>query len=222
MGVDCKINLPLHVRGEHVLSVIGKLVDMEYKRKAFTSHDVKHFDPNEIASTRNPCMISFPDSLSLESDKRTYYMAHLQFEDKAGSHYQWYFFNETEYEDRKSLNPSSYALSALIGKKLIDFFGGSVIYSDYTDDISHSCDNPIFPQKKPEESSNDRYYQFINLLEKVEPIKSYELKEIGEIVSFSERDQKLYDYLVKYEAFKELDQKIIEKDNNTISRKNKI
>ena len=88
------------------------------------------------------------------------------FQDPLGQCWDW-FAHLTDEEDHPGiiLRPGSHVMAVAVGKKLIEMFGGSMIYND-SNDIKMTILNKdaLFPKKLKKQSSNDRWYQFYQAL----------------------------------------------------------
>ena len=219
MSVDCKINLPLYARSDNIIKVIAKLVGSDFE---FSSYDQKPFSPEEPSSKENSWHIKLLSDNKLESTQPT--SLYLMFTTLSNTSYRWFCALEDEDETYKQILPSSYGLSTLIGKKLVDFFGGRVLYQDYYDwdDKKHTYfnENPKFPKITPEQTSDDRYYQFQNALLAEPRITSLELIEMGQKYGLNTEDKKLLEVLKTTELYEHIDKKTV--TQNSTKKKIKV
>jgi hypothetical protein len=243
MGINANIYLPAHVKTEHVFQVIQKTVGAEFLKSTF--NDQKHtyvngrmktvevpvpFDPDTPASESNPWRMELADNAkgAIELTDVSYFR--FTFYDMADNHYMSLYHLETEETERalepgcKSLNPPPTTAWCVIGKRLVDFFGGKMMYSDTMDeddpDNWYHNDSPIFPVKSPEQSSNDRWYQYHNALNETPMISVKEMKEMEDYAGYAnnERDIKLLEVLTKFERFQALDSKLEDKPTSSVKK----
>lgn len=232
MSNDCRIELPLHVRSKQVLEVIGKLLGMPFEVKtdkkpprgwmSSNSSENCSFDSTLPCSPENDWYLFFNDSLKQESYINIINIISMKFEDLAGSGYDWNFHVETVDENCKLLTPNSYLVAGAVGKKLVDFFGGTVIYSE-DKELEYKNNTPLFPPKLSTQTSNDRYYQFYNSLYSIKMITANDLLEAeNKVYIRTERDNKLIEYLKVYETYKKIDDSVSDEKEQKAGRKNKI
>lgn len=180
MGVNTKIYLPLHVRGDHVLQVIGKLAGEPWE--VVVSNQKGGINPEIPTSEENSWRIHFPghhDTLKIRSSNMFAEMGRMLFTDASGKAHAWNWHTETEEENWKLLSPGSHALAISVGKRLIEFFGGEICYADTTDKIDYRVPNEKarFPRKTLDQTPNDRWYQFQNALRAEALLTRAELEE---------------------------------------------
>ena len=171
MSIGTKIFLPLWSSSKHVCDVIAKVIGVEFEIKQFDS--VSYSINSDLPSQKDNAWFHVFSSdiknqtfLKLEANHFFSDMLDINFKGLSGERHQWHFFNETEYEDCKLLNPSSSALAIAIGIRLIKFFGGYIQFNDCDEKINLKVPNSkaIFPKKTKSQTSDDRWYQFQNAL----------------------------------------------------------
>lgn len=209
MSVDTNIKLPLWVRSESVLKVIGKSVGVPF---SFGTINQRPYHEKNPSDNLNPWFLKFNSSGDsyIKSKPVDYASSAVDFlfQDISGSLHKWLFFHETEDEDFKLLNPNQSAMSVAIGRRLIQFFGGEIQYCDYTSNSDYKVSQrlALYPKKKTYQTSDDRWYQFQNTLKSF-PILSLEemdfaVKEGG----CSQRDQNFMDSLKTMKEKKNLEE----------------
>lgn len=211
MGTDTKIYLSNHAKTEQVFAVIQKVMGADFTQSTSGGRTINKSKP---ASGNNPWHIKFKknDGNNIKLSDKSYFQ--FVFLDPIGNTQSTlYFFegmdSDYSYDQEKYMNPSSSAIWGVLGKRLVDFFGGKVLFSDSADsdnpDNWHVCENPKFPKRTKADDDNQRYYLYNNLLFNEKLITSNELEEMQKVTRYwDEDDSKLLDYLKKYEAAKEL------------------
>ena len=122
MGVDCKIYLPPATRISEVVEVLGilggnKKTQAELGGSNKGSWYVKVEDANAV---------SFGDSILVNC-------ADIRFKDSNGDLRTVMYHFEGGPNGERLLMPRSRAFWLAIGKRLVDFFGGHMIYADCSD-----------------------------------------------------------------------------------------
>ena len=126
MSINTKIFLPLWSSSKHVCDLIAKIIGVEFEITQFNS--VSYSINSELPSQKDNAWFHVFSSdlknqtfLKLEPNNLFPSMLDISFKGLSGEIHQWHFFNETEYEDYKLLNPSSSAMAIAIGIRLIKF-----------------------------------------------------------------------------------------------------
>lgn len=243
MGINANIYLPAHVKTQQVFEVIQKTMGAEFVKSTFPEQ--KHtymngrrttvevpvpFDPDAPSNEANPWRMELAKTAKGEIELKDVSYFTFTFYDMADNHYHSLYFLETEENERalepgcKSLNPPPTTAWCIVGKRLVDFFGGKMMYSDARDedepDNWYHNKNPIFPVKSPEQSSNDRWYQYQNALNETPMISVKEMKEMEDYATYSnsERDIKLIEVLTKFERFQALETKLEDKPTSSVKK----
>ena len=243
MGINANIYLPAHVKTQQVFEVIQKTMGVEFVKSTF--NDQKHiyvngksttiespvpFDPSSPANEGNPWRMELSNNTknSIQLKDVSYFT--FTFYDLADNHYSSLYFLEAGEDERslepgcKSLNPPPTTAWCVIGKRLVDFFGGKMMYSDARDedeeDNWYHNTSPIFPLKSLEQSSNDRWYQYQNALNETPMISVKEMQDMAEYAAYSdsERDIKLIEFLTKFERFQSLEAKLEDKPASSVKK----
>ncbi len=229
MGVSCNIYLEPHAKTEQIFEVLLKVLGNEFEYTFFDRDNKKKQKPD----TTKPCDNNNSWYLKpkenpnnrIELKEHDYFT--FIFEDVAKN--QFYFNIHLDSEDGhlpfcKNMSPSSIATYCAVGKRLVDFFGGRLNYSD-SDDLDdpknyYQVDKPKFPPRTMKEEINERWHLYYNLLND-ETILT--VKEINYMVEkaayFPDRDKNLIAYLEKYEQMKELDSELNNKSEDTKTKK---
>lgn len=226
MSDNCKTLFPSYIKHEKVLYVIAKVAGASWD---YYSFDKKKFDSTLPGSNTNPWHIKFDSKQVKAENTHSIGMVNFNFHDAADQYYSWnYHLELSDRDDEKVLNPGSYGFSVAIAKRLVDFFGGQVQFSDSDEDYPerhYKNDNPKFPRIIEETQSNERWYTFYNLLEQ-EPLLTYaELKEACDAYGTSEKDAKLLSYLKNYELYINMEEKMNQKygvQDTTADNKNSL
>lgn len=192
MSSNTRIVLPVHATSRRVLDLLAKIAGTPYKIEklgkdqydynSFGNRKARVMDPSQPASEFNSWHVDFGDKIKASHGHSSYDLSngYLHFEDFSGEKHAWMMFVENgDEEGTHALLPGSNALATAIGIRLVNFFGGFVHFDDGTDEdikgnaLRVSLSRAKFPKKKKEQSSNDRWYQFQNLLAN-EPLVSVE------------------------------------------------
>lgn len=242
MGVNANIYLPAHVKTQQVFEVIQKTMGVEFVKSTF--NDQKHiyvngksttiespvpFDPDTPSTESNPWYMELSKNAKGGIELKDVSYFSFTFYDLADNYYQSLYHLENEEEKAlepgcKSLNPQPTTAWCVIGKRLVDFFGGKMMYSDARDedeeDNWYHNTSPIFPLKSLEQSSNDRWYQYQNALNETPMISVKEMQEMANYAAYSdnERDVKLIAFLTKFERFQALEAKLEDKPTSSVKK----
>lgn len=219
MGIDVKIFLNQHAKAEHVFEVIQKIVGHDFNYKTFDSKKNIKYNFNEPTSKENPWYYKplKSDYNHIEIKNTDYFVFH--FKDCVGSHYQSLFhfdIEDDDFDNGKLMGPRSCANWGAIGKRLVDFFGGKMMYADCQDpdDVKnwHIGKNPKYPPRKKGQDSDDRWYQYYNVLAKEPILTKDEILNMKDFcAAWVDRDEKLVEYLTKYEQAIELSNNLKDK-----------
>jgi hypothetical protein len=233
MSSNTKIYLSNHAKTEEVFKVIQKIMGAEFTQSVSGGRTI---NKNKPASENNPWTIKFKknedNTIKLSTD--SYFQ--FYFLDPVGNTQSTlYFFegmdSDYSYEQEKYLNPSSSPIWGVLGKRLVDFFGGKVLFNESSDSDNpnnwHVCDHPKFPKRTKNDigidNENKRFFLFQNLLFNEPLITSYELKDMEKVTRYwNEEDSHLLSYLKKYEEAKELSESLKTNPNKKIAKKLKV
>jgi hypothetical protein len=232
MGSNTKIYLNNHAKTEDVFKVILKIVGNDFTQ---SNSSGSYVNKNKPSSDGNGWSVKFPK----DEDNQISYPKmgsifnpyfNFYFKDCIGEKHSCMFFfegYESEYamNGEKTMNPDSSPLWGAIGKRLVDFFGGKVLFSDSADsdnpDNWYVCDNPKYPAKVDGQSSNARWHLYQNALFNEPILKAQEIKDMYDRTRYNDREEtrQLINYLEKYEAAEELAQTLSVKKGNKINTK---
>lgn len=229
MGINCNIYLPADVNVKNVFDVIQKIMGAEFMQKNFSEDKKISFDGKLPATNDNLWHLKV-----LEQHKKSNFIElkgvdylTFCFKDVLGNSYYCLYHTEDESGSvlepgAKLLNPGHGAIWCLIGKKLVDFFGGKMMYSDARDkddpDNWYANTDGKFSRDKFTNGFNNKWNKFHNLLFNESKITAQELKEMDTYATWDTREENLYQGLKKLELFESLD-KIPEKNDNLIKIK---
>lgn len=229
MSSSTRIYLSNHAKTEQVFEIIQKVMGADFTQSTTGGRSI---NKNKLCSENNPWIIKFkknPDNVIKLSDTSYF---NFYFLDPIGNKQStMYFFDGMEsdysYEQEKYMNPDSTAIWAVLGKRLVDFFGGKVLFNESSDsdnlDNWYVCNNPKFPKRTKENDNNERYFLYHNLLFKEDLINSSELEEMKQVTRYwDEDDSKLLTYLKKYEEAKELSDSLSVNPEKKIAKKLKV
>jgi len=171
MGVDCVIQLPDNVQVKNVAKVVGRLAGLpvekyNYDHKAWWSRvrGVK------IAATAD----SSPD------------MVMIRF----GDRHAMYFF-ESEYGGRL-LYPKSTAFWCALATRLVDIFGGSVIYADNSDAVDYEV--PAKPRDEVSPSDGEAWNAFHQKIIDLKPLHRDEIAQFVDVAGYGGDDGYTYTF----------------------------
>lgn len=182
MGASTVINLPAHASSRKILEVVGKIAGMECGVSSFEENSfsgkrsrVPPYDSSRPIGADNQGTVEFAaprENFQLISSDYPYELGDgkILFSDMTGERHAWFLNIDADKEDgSRTLRPGSHPLAAAIGARLVDFFGGSVVFNDGKDDAPGNIyrvakSKAKFPPRKKEDVDSSRFYLFQNLL----------------------------------------------------------
>jgi hypothetical protein len=221
MGAKVEIFLEPHAKTEKIFEVILKITGHDFKKYYFDDDAPPNFE--QKSSNKNSWYLKPIETSDnkIEMEEPSWFIC--EFKDIAKNRLN--FSIHTDSDDGhiplcKALYPQSTAMWCAIGKRLVDFFGGQVIYSDYrnVDDPSNCylVKHGKFSKKKKSQDSDDRWHLYYNMLNEEPILTSKEIKDMQPFSSlFSEKDKILISHLEKYEEMKELEKELNEQPLQT-------
>jgi hypothetical protein len=214
MGVNCKIKLPLSTSSYRIFTLAQKLVGAEYK---LAGDNKKEIDETIEPSEDNYWYPRYPNKL--EPTRISGYSL-FTLNTITKQEHQWHFFFEEEEENWKILHLPCDAFSQAIAKRIVDFFGGIVLYADYHDwdDKEHTYENnnPTFPKKETTQTSDDRFLQFYQVLFHEKELNYTDFEAIKQKENMTDEDIKLVETLKTQKLYRSLNNNV-DKKNTTIS-----
>src|SRR5579875_1394623 len=164
MGSNTKIYLNNYAKTEEVFKVIQKVMGAEFTQSVSGGRTI---NKNKPASQTNPWIIKFKKNednrikLSSETYFQFYFLNPIENIEST-----LYFFegmdSDYSYQQEKYMNPSSSPIWGVLGERLVDFFGGKVLYNESADSDNpnnwHVCDNPKYPRRTKYEDDDTRYF----------------------------------------------------------------
>ena len=117
MSIDIIVNLPLETHSKEIFLFVSKLAGSEFEIKPNDGKSVVDFSK---PCDKNNCW-TYQIKYEIKVDDLS--SAQLFFEDTLKQKHRWYFSAENESLEHKKFLMSSHALGAVIGKRLVDFFG---------------------------------------------------------------------------------------------------
>ena len=171
MGVNTGIRLPENVRVRDVAEIIGALLGCEMKRMNFSNNDgwAAHVDHVKVATTSVPEMVEIivdgPDKL------RTIVWTYHWEPEKGG----------------RLLYPSATARAIAVGRKLVDFFGGSVVYNDCDGKINYH--RPKKSDKENRPSDGAPWYAMQNRKMAIVPLTDADIRKWDKYAAYKMDDQ---------------------------------
>lgn len=135
------------------------------------------------------------------------------FHDVAGQLHSWLFSLEGENEDCKLLYPSSSALACALGKRLVRFFGGTLVHN-CDDENEHpltvTAGRATLPPSSHKTPSSEAWYRRQNALAEVPLLTATELHKAAGRASYgmTERCQVLHETLKAYDLHNQLERQL--------------
>lgn len=224
MSINTKIYLNPHAHPKEVLEVIQKSLGTDFIQSGLRND----FDPQKPTSKENSWSLKLPKNCgNIELTDVDYFT--LNIKDPLNQNYNTLFFFKGEDDpevlnNEKLLSPKCSTIWLALGKKLVDFFGGKMLFSD-----SSSKENEkwyinkkgSFPQKMKGQSGDDRWYQYYNSLSKVKILTTQDLSEMEPFSCYDDdRVDSLRKYLTQYQLSLELAKKL--KPKEQLKKKNKL
>jgi hypothetical protein len=201
MGVDTKIILSPHAKAEQVLEVIQKIIGVEFEYHTFEKVKPDFAKPSSKDNAWH-CKPKESSDNYIKLEAVDYFTLH--FKDCAGNQYYTLFHLDNEDYDTelsKLMGPRSTGVWCAIGKRLVDFFGGKMMYADCNDwdDPNNwyiSKNSPKYPMKVKGQSGDDRWYQYYNALNNEPILDSKEILDMQSRTAYwSEREDTLVEKL---------------------------
>lgn len=164
MGVSCHITLPDRVRVQDVAEVMGLLAGMKAEERPFTSSDGTYLQvPGvRVRSTGQAelCHITF-------EHEDEWYSATYFFEWEAGG---------------RGIIVGSYPFWIALARRLVDFFGGSVDYSD-CDDVD--CDYSAPEQPGIAARTDEDWHLMKRRKRELRPLTPEEIEAVGRAAAYA-------------------------------------
>ena len=187
MSSNTIINLPLHMRSDHLVKVLGALVGEPFDTKLKNKHWGGLANPKQPAEKDiNPWTVEFrrkaEDGFGMtpvEDVLDPLSMGRLSFHDMADQRHSWCFFQETGEGFFKCLMPDKSALAIAVGKRLLAVFGGEL---EFDGEISHvdlvvHDKKALFPARVRGCDPDEGYYQMQTIVGTITPISVAELRQ---------------------------------------------
>lgn len=223
MSTNVEIRVPLWVKTEYLCMVIAKILG--HKMNFQGDGDVSK--PSQKGNNWSICFAESPKLAETSLFKFGTLMIQIIFKDPCENSYHWFCHLETSEEGYKLLSPKASVEAIAIGKKIIDFFGGVLLFSDCSDEDDlnnvYKIKKPIFSKKRKNQDSDDRYFQFYNTLKEFPALTVEEMDWADKHASYTATDRclKLKDYLAVLEGKEKLEQSL-PLAQSPIKTKNKI
>lgn len=224
MGVDSKIYLKNHASVEKVYDVMAVILGAE---KTFKGEDDVDFKEESSPTNTWRIKVNHSNGDQLEYKAPTYF--DIRVNDNCGNTFSSLFFYDLDDDKyaqngEKALNPRASATWIAIGKKLVEFFGGKLMYADCED--GNDPKNWLINEKglySPEiNHCDDRWYNYHNALSKIKPLTAEDILENKDVCAYwGEREEILITKLPRIEQFNELT-KELKNENKSSTRKMKV
>lgn len=220
MGIDVNIYLEPHAKTEQVFEVILKLFGNEFEKKVFQNDKEPDFDSKPSITNKwyfEPVKNS--DNQIELSDHSYFRFTFTSCIGEKFSHLIHLDCDEGHIPISKALMPHSTATWCAIGKRLVDFFGGKLVYSDSSDDEDpdnyYLVTEPKFPPRKKDDDPNERFYKYYELLYSERIITAEEINNMKERCAYvTETDEHMISYLEKFVPALELSQALTKELKN--------
>lgn len=195
MSVSTRIWLPNHATNGRILKVLGRCLGWPMPQAPNrSSNQTATIDGSLPCSDGNPWVRNLPPGFgyreATKSDKEmSAGFGHLVLRcGPTPDHIEWFCTREPEDEEAGVLlKPDSTAMAVAMGRRLVGFFGGSLVADDATSPSTPWCVDDVralFPQKKEGQSSDDRWYAFNNALESVAVLSLDEVRVEVEVSAY--------------------------------------
>jgi len=191
-----KIILSSHAEPEKVFEVICRIVGNEFGHK-ISLRENSWYHKSFISNKKN-CFI-------------------FRFSDCAGNMYFTCFFSNVKDNDFLNcnlLNPRSSAIWCAVGKRLVDFFGGKMIYADYIDQKDpknlYICKDPIkYPPRLKGQPTDEYWYQYHIALINESILTAEEINNMKHFAAYwGKKEDNLVNYLENFIPKIELAEKL--------------
>lgn len=182
MSTNTIIRLPKHATNEQIMSVIGRYVGSHSEKEGLNQPDCDFGLPCSENNTWHYLFFPKEEQFGIKAASHSF-LSHgiLSFPDITSQQWGWFFHQENEEDDWKTVRPGSHALAVAVGRRLVEFFGGEVVYSDCEEkdepDFKRKNYQCEFPKRLKNQAPNSRFYQFQNALDKVSLISVQELDD---------------------------------------------
>lgn len=227
MGVDVNIYLEPHAKTEQIFEVMLKILGSEFEQKVFNGDKQPDFEQNPSLENKWYLVpVVNPDN-KIELKNHSYF--DFSFKSCNGEHFSCLIHldcDEGHISVCKALMPPSTATWCAIGKKLVDFFGGKLVYSDSKDEDDpknyYLVKKGKFLPRKKNDDPNERFYLYYELLNNVNTVTAHEIKYMStHSAYFNDRDKNMIFFLEKLEAAQELSKELNKQPFEEKSQKNK-
>lgn len=226
MGVDAKIILKNHASVNKVFDVMARVLGAEIELNYRAKDNIDLSQPSSSENSWTPKVIHNPKD-SIEFKDFTFFEINLK--DICGNEYNSLFFYDLDdSEDCKNgerlLAPKSSACWLAVGEKLVEFFGGKLVFADCED--SNDPENIYVVDEGLYSSSinhsDDRWYSYNNALKNIQPITAEDVLRFKDVCCYwGEREDSLVEKLPIFANYNKLE-KDLNKDNKILPKKNKI
>lgn len=212
MGINTKIKLPLGT------AKITRVQDVIYRVLGHPT-SIMHTDgAKDAANMRVRVKQDARDAFDAQyiADPAFGDYGRLFFNDPVGERYIWQIYDAIDDDESdmvRGLNIRFCSFSALVGTKLVEFFGGQIIYNDCYDvpDLVIKPKNALFKPRAKNEDEAEYFYRFHSALSKIDPINAEYSEKIGKICAsrgIPITHDNLLAYLIKLEERNNLVQNV--------------
>lgn len=180
MSQDFSLYIPPYVPTEHILKILGQYYrDEKLVKATFSSNDI---DTNKPSSPNNRWYFNYPIKCQAIEYSYGSYICHPTILDKEEKDFSLSFFihtdaclKEEEYMGYKLISGSSWPFGLAGAKRLLEMCGGKLIYCDNNEDVYEVCREPVLSKDFFKHVDHERYFDFINMLDKMPSIKLSDL-----------------------------------------------
>lgn len=176
MGVDCNILIPSDARARDIVTVLGAIVGCPVTKHTFgmgngkESYAAKVSDRHiEIENPDSPLLVGSP---TIDIYKRTI---------DGVAHHHVMLHTESHHGLYKVMCPKSTAFWIAVGRRLVRFFGGQMVYSDCDGKVNFKCKKPR-RWNDPEDGKAWRDFQDAILA--IKPITKEDLENCAKYASY--------------------------------------
>lgn len=174
MGVDCQVQLPQNVRLRDVADVIGALLGCPVEKRMFESGSDGGWATHTVGVTTKPSCVDTCAEIEVKGAT-------------VGRCPERSFLYHFEYSPsgHRGLLFRSYSVNIALAKGLVDFFGGTVDYSD-CDDIDVDYEVPAKSDEENHACDNGEWYAQQERKLAVQPLTKDQVKDCIQYAAYKE------------------------------------
>ena len=170
MSVNSLILLPPDVRIHDVAMVIGILSGLKPHKQMLSGGGYAcHVDGAKADSCQNmPEMSTITVTGDLIDGETNHYTT-------------WHWEPDNNTKGERLLYPKANAFWIAVGRRLVDFFGGSIVYCDFDNKVNYSAKKP---RRRNNPSDGDQWHAFQDEMLVLNPLTQSELEAANELSAY--------------------------------------